>query len=49
MGLVNAVECILQVTDVARPVQVPNARIGIAHGCLGLAQQGNVAVVVERS
>jgi hypothetical protein len=47
-GLVNAAECVLQVTGAAGPVQVPNARVGIAHGCLGFAQQGNVAVVLER-
>ena len=47
-GLVNAAECVLQMTGAAGPVQVPNARVGIAHGCLGFAQQGNVAVVLER-
>ena len=48
-GLVNAAECVLQVTGAAGLVQVPEARLGIAHGCLGFAQQGNVAVVLERA
>jgi len=48
MGLVNAAECILQITNMAGPVQVADARVAIAHGSLGFAQQGNVAVVLER-
>jgi acetyl-CoA acetyltransferase len=47
-GLVNAAECVLQVSDGAGPVQVPAARRALAHGQLGFAQQGNLAVLFER-
>lgn len=47
-GLINAAEAILQVAGRAGAVQVPEARRAVAHGCHGFAQQGNVAVVVER-
>jgi acetyl-CoA acetyltransferase len=48
-GLVNAVESILQVRGEAGPVQIRGARAAIAHGQLGFAQQGNVAVLFERA
>jgi len=48
-GLVNAAEAVLQLSDQAGPVQVAGARRAMAHGSHGFAQQGNVAVVLERA
>jgi hypothetical protein len=47
-GLVHAVEAVLQVSDRAGDVQVPEARRAVAHGCHGFAQQGNVFTVFDR-
>ncbi len=47
-GLINAAEAVLQVSDRAGPVQIAGARRAAAHGTHGFAQQGNVAVVLER-
>ena len=47
-GLVNAVEAVLQVAGRAGPVQRPNVRRALAHGCHGFAQQGNVVVTFDR-
>jgi acetyl-CoA acetyltransferase len=49
MGLVNAVESVLQVAGRAGAVQRPNVRRAAAHGCHGYAQQGNVVIVFERA
>ena len=46
-GLVHAVEAALQVAGQAGRVQRPGARRAIAHGCHGIAQQGNVVAVLE--
>ena len=46
-GLVNAAEAVLQVAGRAGPVQRPNVRRAAAHGCHGIAQQGNVVMVFE--
>lgn len=48
-GLVNAAEAVLQVCGRAGDVQRPGVRWAAAHGCHGLAQQGNVVVVFERA
>jgi acetyl-CoA acetyltransferase len=47
-GLINAAEAILQLSDGAGPIQIPGIRRAAAHGSHGFAQQGNVAVVLER-
>jgi acetyl-CoA acetyltransferase len=47
-GLVNAAEAVLQLSDKAGPIQIPGIRRAAAHGSHGFAQQGNVAVVLER-
>jgi acetyl-CoA acetyltransferase len=47
-GLINAAEAILQLSDQAGPIQIPNVKRAAAHGSHGFAQQGNVAVVLER-
>jgi acetyl-CoA acetyltransferase len=47
-GLINAAEAILQLSDQAGPIQIPGAKRAVAHGSHGFAQQGNVAVVLER-
>jgi acetyl-CoA acetyltransferase len=47
-GLINAAEAILQLSDRAGPIQIPNVKRAAAHGSHGFAQQGNVAVVLER-
>ncbi len=46
-GLVNAVEAVLQVCREAGEVQVKGARRAFAHGCHGIAQQGNVVMAFE--
>ncbi|WP_158230755.1 thiolase family protein [Frankia sp. CcI49] len=46
-GLVNAVEAVLQVSQRAGAVQVPDARRAVAHSCHGFAQQGNVFVIMD--
>lgn len=48
-GLVNAAEAVLQIAGRAGPVQRPNVRRALAHGCHGFAQQGNVVVTFERA
>lgn len=47
-GLVNAAECVLQVSGQAGAVQREQANRAAAHGCYGFAQQGNVVAVIER-
>jgi acetyl-CoA acetyltransferase len=47
-GLVNAAEVVLQLSDAAGPIQIPGIRRAAAHGSHGFAQQGNVAVILER-
>jgi acetyl-CoA acetyltransferase len=47
-GLINAAEAILQLSDGAGPIQIPGIKKAAAHGSHGFAQQGNVAVVLER-
>ena len=47
-GLINAAEAILQLSDQAGPIQMPGIKRAAAHGSHGFAQQGNVAVVLER-
>jgi acetyl-CoA acetyltransferase len=47
-GLINAAEAILQLSDAAGPIQIPGIKRAAAHGSHGFAQQGNVAVVLER-
>jgi acetyl-CoA acetyltransferase len=44
-GLVHAAEAILQVSGRAGPIQSPGARLALAHGCHGYAQQANVAAL----
>jgi hypothetical protein len=46
-GLIGAAEAVLQVSNRAGPVQVPNARRAAAHSCHGYAQQGNVVMIFE--
>jgi len=46
-GLINAAEAVLQVAGKAGPVQRPDVRRAVAHGCHGYAQQGNVVMVFE--
>lgn len=46
-GLVNAAEAVLQVAGEAGAVQVPNARLALAHGSHGYAQQGHTLVAFE--
>jgi acetyl-CoA acetyltransferase len=47
-GLINAAEAILQLSDQAGPIQLPGIKRAAAHGSHGFANQGNVAVVLER-
>jgi acetyl-CoA acetyltransferase len=47
-GLVNAAEAVLQLSDQAGPIQISSIKRAAAHGSHGFAQQGNVAVVLER-
>jgi len=47
-GLVNAVEAVLQVSHTAGPTQRDGARIALAHGGHGLAQQGSTVMIFER-
>ena len=47
-GLVNAAEAVLQVAGRAGAVQRPGVERAAAHGCHGIAQQGNVVMVFER-
>lgn len=47
-GMINAAEALRQVSGTADGVQVAGARRALAHGCHGYAQQGHVAVVLER-
>jgi acetyl-CoA acetyltransferase len=47
-GLINAAEAVLQLADKAGPIQIPGIKRAAAHGSHGFAQQGNVAVVLER-
>jgi len=47
-GLINAAEVILQLSDQAGPIQLPGIKRAAAHGSHGFANQGNVAVVLER-
>jgi acetyl-CoA acetyltransferase len=47
-GLVNAAEVVLQLSDQAGPIQIAGAKRAAAHGSHGFAQQGNVAVILER-
>lgn len=46
-GLVNAAEAVLQVAGQAGAVQRAGVRRAAAHGCHGIAQQGNVVMVFE--
>lgn len=46
-GLVNAAEAVLQVAGRAGAVQVAGARLALAHGCHGYAQQGHAVAVFE--
>lgn len=48
-GLINAAEAVLQLSNRAGPVQRPNVRRALAHGCHGFAQQGNVVVTFDRA
>ena len=48
-GLVNAAEAVLQIAGRAGPVQRPNVRRALSHGCHGFAQQGNVVVTFDRA
>jgi len=48
MGLVNVVEAVRQVADLAGPLQIKKARHAAAHGQHGFAQQGNAVVMLER-
>jgi acetyl-CoA acetyltransferase len=47
-GLINAAEVVLQLSDQAGPIQVSGVKRAAAHGSHGFAQQGNVAVILER-
>ena len=47
MGLVNAAEAVLQLSDGAGQVQRPGARWAAAHQTHGYAQQGNVVAIFE--
>src|SRR5262249_50208755 len=47
-GLINAAAAILPPSDGAGPIQISNVKRAAAHGSHGFAQQGNVAVVLER-
>ena len=47
-GLVNAAEAVLQLSDRAGATQIPHVKLAAAHGAHGFAQQGNVAVILER-
>lgn len=46
-GMVHAAEAVLQVAGKAKGTQVADAKIAVAHGAHGFAQQGHVAVVFE--
>ena len=46
-GLVNACEAVLQVAGQAGGTQREGVKVAAAHGCHGLAQQGNVVMVFE--
>jgi acetyl-CoA acetyltransferase len=48
MGLINVVEAVRQLADLAGPLQIKQARRVAAHGQHGFAQQGNAVVVLER-
>jgi len=47
-GLVNAAEAVLQLSDGAGLIQLPGIKRVAAHGSHGFANQGNVAVILER-
>lgn len=47
MGLVNAVEAVLQVSARSGPTQIDGARWAAAHGVHGFAAQGHVVAVFE--
>jgi len=47
MGLINAAEAVLQLSDSAGAVQRPGARWAAAHQSHGYAQQGNVVAIFE--
>lgn len=44
-GLVHAGEAVLQVSGRAGPIQAPSARLALAHGCHGYAQQANAVAL----
>jgi acetyl-CoA acetyltransferase len=44
-GLVHAAEAVLQVSGKAGPIQAPGARLALAHGCYGYAQQANAVAL----
>ena len=48
MGLINAAEAVLQVSDRAGPIQIAGASLAGAHGSHGFAQQAHVAAIFER-
>ncbi len=48
-GLVHAAEAVLQVSGRAGPIQSPGARLALAHGCHGYAQQANVAALFSEA
>jgi len=47
MGLINAAEAVLQVSDQAGNVQRKAVGWAAAHGCYGYAQQGNAVAIFE--